>query len=137
MFKEQYWNERREWNQAIFHFWPSRTYTGVGKQSFGVKDTKSSTKRILSRRDLVDSSKNSKNYSLNEGNFFFIFYPKYSKKVKNSQKGTKNDLKMKVLKKKVLIFFAGNQFRKNKKKSFLVQIWVLNLFQKIVKNGQK
>ena len=56
--------------------------------------------------------------------------------VKNSQKMTKNDEKMKILKKKFWIFFAQNRFRINSK-AFLVKMSVLKFFQKMVKNGQK
>ena len=57
----------------FFYFWPSRTYTGVGKSSFGAKTANLTTDRIVSRRDLADGSKDSENYPGFFGkNIFFI-----------------------------------------------------------------
>ena len=49
---------------------------------------------------------------------------------------TKNDEKMKILKKSFEIFFAQDRFRINSK-AFLIKMSVLKFFQKMVKNGQK
>ena len=64
---------------------------GVGKWSLRRKRMILTPDRIVSRRDLVDGSKDSKNYPGFFGkNIFFIFRPK---KFENGKKQSKNDQK--------------------------------------------
>ena len=70
------------------------TKNGQKWSKMNIFEKKNRHDRILSRRDLVDSLKNPEKYcATGSKTLFFIFRPKNSKMVKNSQKMTKNDQK--------------------------------------------